>query len=88
MESDVALAKVPVPLLVHSTLEWFIAYEPKVMLVAPVAEHALTAVPAFATGNSLMVRNMDELVVLHGEFPVTVSVMIRVPEAISAALGV
>ena len=46
------LVKVPVPLLVHSTLDAFVALEPKVIFIGPFEEQVVNVGPATAVGFS------------------------------------
>ena len=52
--SELALAKVPVPLEVHNTLAWLFAPDPAVTFTEGTLAHIVTAVPAFAVGAALI----------------------------------
>ena len=88
VDNEFAFANVPDPLVDHVTLDALDALEPKVMFTGPFPEHVTTFDPATAVGCSYTVKNFDEVTTPHGEFPVAVSVIVTVPPAISAALGV
>lgn len=47
---ELGLVKVPVPLLVQSTLEALLAPDPKVMFTGPFEEQVVTVGPATAVG--------------------------------------
>lgn len=81
-----ALAKVPLPLDVHVTLAWLVAFDPVVMLTAPVEAQVTIAVPATAVGAGVMVRVFVEVTLAQPL--VAVKVKVTLPAALSAALGV
>ncbi len=53
--SEVAFANKPVPLDVHVVPALFVELEPVVIFTAPLFEHVITAVPAFAVGAAFTV---------------------------------
>jgi len=86
--NDVALAKVPVPDDVQVIPLLLVALEPAVMFIAPVLEQVATAVPATDVGAAVIVSVLVDTVFAQVPFPVAVNVIVTVPAAISAALGV
>jgi hypothetical protein len=58
------------------------------MFTAPVLEQVETAVPATAVGAAVMVIVLVEEAAAQAPFPLAVKVIITLPAAISAALGV
>jgi len=85
---EVALANVPVPLLVQFTLAWLVALAPAVILTAPLNEQVETGEPATEVGGKLKFMVLLEVAFAQGEFAVAVKVRVLLPAAISAALGV
>ena len=65
-----------------------VAVDPAVMFTAPVFEQVVTAVPATAVGAAVIVNVLVDTAFAQVPFPVAVKVIVTVPAAISAALGV
>ena len=65
-----------------------VALDPAVMFTAPELEQVATAVPATAVGPAVMVIVLVEVAAAQVPFPLAVKVIITLPAAISAALGV
>jgi hypothetical protein len=82
------LAKVPVPLEVQTTLVWLSAVAPVVMFTAPVEEQVVTLVPATITIGLAKVNVLFEVTLTQGAVAFAVNVNVKLPKAISAALGV
>ena len=66
----------------------FVALDPVVIFTAPVFEQVATAVPATAVGAGVIVSVLVDTAFAQVPFPVAVNVIVTVPAAISAALGV
>lgn len=88
MVSEVALAKVPVPLEVHKTDVLLVTDDPAVMFSEVTDEQMLMSVPASAVGNARIVNVFEEDAVVQGAFPFAVRVMVTDPAVMSSALGV
>ena len=88
VDNEFGFVNVPVPLDVHITSDELDALDPKVMFTGPFPEQVTTFEPATAVGFSYTVKNFDEVTIPQGAFPVTVSVIVTVPPAISIGLGV
>ena len=86
--NDVAFTKVPVPDDVQLIPLLLVALDPVVMFVAPVLEQVAMAVPATAVGAGVIVSVLVDTAFAQVPFPVAVNVIVTVPAAISAALGV
>jgi len=86
--NDVGFAKVPVPDDVQVIPLLLVALDPAVMFIAPVLEQVATAVPATAVGADVIVSVLVDTAFAQVPFPVAVKVIVTVPAAISAALGV
>ena len=82
------MAKVPVPDDVQLIPLLLVAVDPAVMFTAPVLEQVVTAVPATAVGAAVIVSALVDTAFAQVPFPVAVNVIVTVPAAISAALGV
>jgi hypothetical protein len=66
----------------------FVALEPVVIFTAPVFEQVTIAVPATAVGAAVIVRDFVSIASAQPALPVDVKVIVTLPAAISAALGV
>ena len=86
--NDVGFAKEPVPDDVQLIPLLLVAVDPAVMFIAPVLEQVVTAVPATAVGAGVIVSVLVDTAFAQVPFPVAVNVIVTVPAAISAALGV
>ena len=86
--NDVAFTKVPVPDDVQVIPLLLVALDPAVIFTAPVLEQVVTAVPAMAVGAAVIVSVLVDTAFAQVPFPVAVNVIVTVPAAISAALGV
>ena len=89
MVNEVELVKLPLPLDDQVILAWFVADAPEVIFTAPELEQVSILFPAIAVGNVLIVSVLfAETGEAHGELGAAVNVMVTLPAAISAALGV
>ena len=88
MVNDVGFAKVPVPDDVQVIPLLLVALDPAVMFTAPVFEQVATAVPATDVGAAVIVSVLVDTAFAQVPFPVAVKVIVTVPAAISAGLGV
>jgi len=86
--NEVAFVKLPVPDDVQLIPLLLVALEPAVIFTAPVLEQVATAVPATAVGAGVIVNVLVDTAFAQVPFPVAVNVIVTVPAAISAALGV
>ena len=86
--NDVGFAKEPVPDDVQLMPLLLVAVDPAVMFTAPVLEQVVTAVPATDVGAGVIVSVFVDTAFAQVPFPVAVNVIVTVPAAISAALGV
>ena len=82
------MAKVPVPDDVQLIPLLLVALDPAVMFTAPVFEQVAMAVPATAVGAGVIVSALVDTAFAQVPLPVAVNVIVTVPAAISAALGV
>ena len=64
------------------------AVDPAVIFTAPVLEQVVTAVPAMAVGAAVIVSVLVDTAFAQVPFPVAVKVIVTVPAAMSAGLGV
>ena len=81
-----ALAKVPVPLLVQMP-PVAVVTDPRRLTVALLA-HTVLSIPALTVGALVMVSTIISETAVQVPFPVVVSVRVIVPLAVSALLGV
>ena len=88
MVNDVGFVKLPVPDDAQLMPLLLIALDPAVIFTAPVFEQVVTAVPATAVGAGVIVSVLVDTAFAQVPFPVAVNVIVTVPAAISAALGV
>ena len=88
MVNDVAFAKVPVPDDVQLIPLLLVALDPAVIFIAPVFEQVATAVPATDVGAGVIVSVLVDTAFAQVPFPMAVNVIVTVPAAISAGLGV
>ena len=78
----------PVPDDVQLIPLLLVALDPVVMFVAPVLEQVAMAVPATAVGAAVIVSVLVDTAFAQLPFPLAVKVIVTLPAAISAALGV
>ncbi len=71
---------------VHTTLLWFVALDPEVILIAPELEQVETTVPATAVGAAVIVSVLVEVVA--AQFPIPLAVKVKVILPVSPAPGV
>ena len=86
--SELAFANVPVPPDVQVMPLLLVALDPAVIFTAPALEQVVTAVPATAVGAAVMVSVLVDTALTQLPFPLAVKVIVTLPAAISAALGV
>jgi hypothetical protein len=65
-----------------------VALDPAIIFTAPELEQVTTAVPATAVGAAVMVIVLVEVAAAQVPLPLAVKVIVTLPAAISAALGV
>ena len=82
------VANVPVPPDVQVMPLLLVALDPAVIFTAPLLEQVVTAVPATAVGAAVMVSVLVDTALTQLPFPLAVKVIVTLPAAISAALGV
>ena len=79
---------VPVPLDVHVIPALLVALDPAVIFTAPVFEQVVILVPATAVGAAVIKRVFVDVALEQPALPVAVNVIVTLPAALSAALGV
>ena len=82
----VPFVKAPLPLVVHNTLEEFVAVAVETINVFP--SQIISSNPASTVGKGVIVNIIFDETLLHGAKATLVKVKVTVPAAISAALGV
>ena len=86
--NELAFANVPVPPDVQVMPLLLVALDPAVIFTAPALEQVVTTVPATAVGAGVIVSVLVDTAFAQVPFPVAVKVIVTLPAAISAALGV
>ena len=86
--NELAFANVPVPPDVQVMPLLLVALDPAVIFTAPLLEQVVTAVPATAVGAAVIVSVLVDTALAQLPFPLAVKVIVTLPAAISAALGV
>ena len=86
--SEVGFANVPVPPDVQVMPLLLVALDPAVIFTAPILEQVITAAPAMAVGAGVIVSVLVDTALAQLPFPLAVKVIVTLPAAISAALGV